>query len=393
MTKMKKWVAVALVVTMVGGSLAACGSSDSDSESTDETSTETASQEDTSEEDDSSSSSSSGETYKIGYNYYSEGNYALTTLASNIDMVIEAFGDESVGICDDSQVDKIIQDVENMISSGCDGVILWLPADNLYETAIDLCTEAGVAFAFADKVPDDEELIAELMENEYFAGAVGPANAEYGTLTAEYALAQGYTSCIISSNTADNVTDAPRVEAFTEAFEAGGGTVEEISYCDSSDLITQYVENTLLAHPDVDFIYATGSDYGIGSVQAVENQGLDVKVLTSGLDSACVELLTSGDTLEYVIGDYWVSGTLAAVAMENYLEGNPLTDENGDIIYVTDIMPFQITADTYDDYVATFVDSDFYSTEELQAMDGITYDGLMDVIDAFSLEERVAAHE
>lgn len=403
MTKMKKWVAVALVATMVGGSLAACGSSDS-SDDTDETTAETEAAEDTEasddteaaddteaeEEDSSSDTSSSGETFTIGYNYYGEGSYALDTLADNEKFVIEAFGNESMGLSDDFQVDKIIQDIENMISSGCDGVILWLPADNLYETAIELCTEAGVPFAFADKIPSDEDLIAELLENEYFAGAVGPANAEYGTLTAEYALEQGYTSCIISSGSEGDPTDTPRIEAFTEAFEAGGGEVVSVIYTDSNDNIQPYTENALIANPDVDFVYGTGSDFGIGAAAAIENQGLDCAVLTAGLDSEAVELVASGE-IEYIIGDFWISGIMAAVAMENYLIGNPLTDADGNMVFVDDIMPFELTADDYDTFQTTFIDNDFYSTEEIQAMSGISYDEFIELIDNYSFEDRVAA--
>ena len=28
---------------------------------------------------------------------------------------------------DDFQVDKIVQDIENLISAGCDGLVIWLP--------------------------------------------------------------------------------------------------------------------------------------------------------------------------------------------------------------------------------------------------------------------------
>ena len=117
-------------------------------------------------------------TYKIGYNYYGPGAYSITTLANNQEYVIQCFGSESQSVSDDFQVDKIVQDIENMISAGCDGLIVWLPADNLYQTVINMCEEAQIPYVFADKVPSDPDIIAQLQESEYFAGAVGPANAE-----------------------------------------------------------------------------------------------------------------------------------------------------------------------------------------------------------------------
>ena len=336
-------------------------------------------------------------TYKIGYNYYGPGAYSITTLANNQEYVIQCFGSESQSVSDDFQVDKIVQDIENMISAGCDGLIVWLPADNLYQTVINMCEEAQIPYVFADKVPSDPDIIAQLQESEYFAGAVGPANAEYGTLIAEYALDQGYTSCIISTGAQGDPTDTPRIEAFTEAFEAGGGTVEQVVYTDSMDNMQSYTENALVAYPDVDFVYGTGSDMGIASAAAIQNQGLDAKVLTSGLDSTILEYLVDEENpVEFVNGDYWVSGTMATVALMNYLDGNPLRDAEGNMVFVDDIMPFQVTADTYEQFKATFIDNSCYSAAEIQAMNGkynpdFNYDAFMSVIDNYSLEERAAA--
>lgn len=336
-------------------------------------------------------------TYKIGYNYYGPGAYSITTLANNQEYVIQCFGSESQSVSDDFQVDKIVQDIENMISAGCDGLIVWLPADNLYQTVINMCEEAQIPYVFADKIPSDPDIIAQLQESEYFAGAVGPANAEYGTLIAEYALDQGYTSCIISTGAQGDPTDTPRIEAFTEAFEAGGGTVEQVVYTDSMDNMQSYTENALVAYPDVDFVYGTGSDMGIASAAAIQNQGLDAKVLTSGLDSTILEYLVDEENpVEFVNGDYWVSGTMATVALMNYLDGNPLRDAEGNMVFVDDIMPFQVTADTYEQFKATFIDNPCYSAAEIQAMNGkynpdFNYDAFMSVIDNYSLEERAAA--
>lgn len=393
--KLKKLFALGLAATTVMASMAACGGTSATTESTSGADTSAVSDSAASGDTTASESSSSTGTgkYKIGYNYFGPGSYALTTLADNQQFVIDAFGNESQSISDDFQVDKIVQDIENLISSGCDGLIIWLPADNLYQTVIDICTEAKVPFVFADKVPSDEALKESLMSNEYFAGAVGPANAEYGTLIADYALAQGYKSCIISTGAQGDPTDTPRIEAFTEAFEAGGGTVEQVVYTDSQDNIQPYTENALIACPDVDFVYGTGSDYGIGAVAAAQNQGLDTKVLTSGLDSGALDLLVEGSNMEFVNGDFWVSGTMATVLLQNYLDGNPIKDADGNAVWVDDIMPFEVSADQYADFKATFIDSDFYSTEEIQAMSGITYDEFMNIIDSYSLEERTAAHQ
>lgn len=336
-------------------------------------------------------------TYKIGYNYFGPGSYALTTLANNQEYVIQCLGSNSQSVSDDFQVDKIVQDIENLISAGCDGLVIWLPADNLYQTVINMCNDAKVPFVFSDKVPSDPATIEACQNSEYFAGAVGPANAEYGSLIAQYALDKGYKSCIISTGAQGDPTDTPRIDAFTAAFEAGGGKIEQVVYTDSQDNIQPYTENALVAYPDVDFVYGTGSDYGIGAADAIRNQGLGAKVLTSGLDTAILDyLVDESNPVEFVNGDYWISGLMSTVALMNYLDGNPLKDADGNAVFVDDIMPFEITPDIYDSFVATFIDNNCYSAKEIQAMDTLynpdfNYDAFMKVIDDYSLEERAAA--
>lgn len=335
-------------------------------------------------------------TYKIGYNYYGQGSYALTTLANNEEYVMKAFGNEIVATSDDFQVDKIVQDIENMIASGCDGLAIWLPADALYPTVIDMCEKAKVPYVFVDKVPSDEAVIEQLKSAEYFAGAVGPANAEYGTLIAEYAIEQGYESCIVVTGAQGDPTDTPRIDAFTEKFEEAGGKVEEVVYCEGVDTIQPNAENSLTAH-QVDFVYGVGSEYGASAANAVLNLGLDSKVLTSGLDSAVLEMLNDeSNPVEFVNGDYWISGVMAIVALQNYLDGTPLKDADGNMVFVDDIMPFQVSSDEYQNFIDTFIDNFCYSESEIQAMSGkynadFTYDTFLEAINNYSLEERMAA--
>ncbi len=396
---MKKWkriLSVGLTAAMAGALLAGCGTGDSSSDETSEAGTTAESTEASDDVEVEDTGFEPETTYTIGYNYYGQGSYALTTLANNEEYVIKTFGNDVIATSDDFQVDKIVQDIENMIAAGCDGLAIWLPADALYPTVIEMCEEAQVPYVFVDKVPSDEDVIAQLQEAEYFAGAVGPANAEYGTLIAEFAIEQGYTSCIITTGAQGDPTDTPRIEAFTEVFEAAGGTIEEIVYSDSLDAIQSNTENSLTAH-QVDFVYATGSEYGTSGANAILNLGLDTKVLTSGLDSDVLEMLNDeSNPVEFVNGDYWISGLMAMVALQNYLDGTPLTDADGNMVWVDDIMPFEVASEDYADFVATFIDDFCYSESEIQAMSGkynadFDYDAFIEIIDSYSLEERMAA--
>ena len=386
MKNWKKLVGIALVLVMVCGLLAACGGSSSDNK------TDGNAQPESKAAGESQAAAPAGSGLTIGYNVFGQGAYSITTLANNQKFVIEAFGNTPKEISDDFQVDKIIQDIENLVSSGCDGIIIWLPVDAMYPAVMDICDKAGVPYVFADKVPIDPEVKAQALADPLFAGAVGPANAEYGKIIADYALGKGYKSCIILTGSQGDPTDTPRIDTFTETFTKGGGEVKGgVVYCDSFDIIQQNAENALVANPDVDFVYGTGSDYGVAAAKAIQNLGLKTTVLTSGLDSAVMELLNDGGVVEFVNGDFWISGTMAAVALQNYLDGNKLVDADGNTVWVEDIMPFEVSAVDYATFLEVFVENSAYAAEEIRAMSPISYDEFIGIINNYSLDERAQA--
>lgn len=337
-------------------------------------------------------SAPTGDGFKIGYNYFGSGSYALLSLANNSKFVIEACGGEAVGMDDEFNVEKIVQDVENLISSGCEGLIIWLPAESMYETVADICANAKVPFVLNDKIPSDPAIVEKLINNEYFAGAVAPANAEYGSILGQWAVDQGFKKCLISGPAAGDVTDTPRIEAFRKVFEEAGGTVVDELHADSADAALPQCENALTANPDVDLVYGSGSDFGIAACQALQNMQLNAKVITSGLDTEALNLLEDGTYMQVVNGDYWVCGTFAAVILQNYLSGNPLKDADGKPIWIDNVMPFSVPAEEYDLYKQCFLDSSCYSEEEINAMIGITYDEFVEIVNSYSLDERLKAN-
>ncbi len=330
---------------------------------------------------------------KIGVNCFGSSSYALLTLANNSKNVWEAYGDDVTVSDDNFQVDKIVQDVENMISSGVQGLGIWLPADNLYEQVAELCEENKVPFVLVDKIPTDEAIAETIKANPYFAGAVSPANAVYGEQIAKFAEDQGWESCIISSSSIGDPSDTPRLDAFKETFT---GDIAAELHADAADAAQGQIEDALVANPDVDFIYGTGSDFGVAGVNVLDNQGnTDIAVVTSGLDSSAVTALSNGQ-LALLSGDNWISGTLAAVLLQNWVDGNPIKDADGNVPYITDIQPFTLTPEQCDLFTKVFIDNFCYTDDELQAMRtsvnaDFGYDAFMKVASDFSFEERAKA--
>jgi len=342
------------------------------------------------------STATSGSGYTIGVNCFGSSSYALLTLSNNSKKVFSVYGDKTTVSDDNYQVDKIVQDIENMIAKGVNGLCIWLPADSLYEQVAKTCEENKVPFVLVDKIPTDPKIAKEIKSNPYFVGAVSPANDVYGDQIAKYALKQGFKSCIISSSSVGDPSDTPRLEAFEKTFKAAGGTIADELHADAADAAQGQIEDSLVAHPDVDFIYGVGSDFGEAACSVLKNQGnTKIKVMTSGLDSQAVDYLSNGQ-LELLSGDNWESGILAAVMLENYLDGKPLKDANGNVPYITDIQPFTLTSKQCTLFKKVFISNFCYTNDELKNMrtknnPNFNYDAFIAASKSFSFEERAKA--
>ncbi len=401
MKKNRSILAIILMLVLTMSLFSGCGSTtdEQDVTATDESTESTASNqsEKTASANSEEMTQSEDEPYLIGYNYFGSGAYSLAALANNSKVVIEAFGHEAMPMDDEFSVEKIIQDVENMIASGADGVIIWLPVESLYLTVVDICTEAEVPFVLNDKIPSTPEIKEALLSNPYFAGAVAPANGLYGESLADYALEMGWKTCIITSSPVGDASDTPRLEAFVEKFTAGGGEIVEELHADTVDGALVQIKDAIAAHGEVDVIYGTGSDFAINACTALEQYDYDTKVISSGLDKEALELFVDESSpLAMLNGDNWIAGYFSAIVLENYLDGTPLLDAEGNPVWIDDVMPFELSKNQYNLYLNYFMNEPMYMDEETRMMSGkynpdFDYDAFMSVVDEFGFESRIRA--
>lgn len=386
---MKKLISILLAAAMML-SLAACGGGTAGSTSGSAPGSTTG-----------STSASSGDSTNteakgvIGYNYFATGDYALDTLANNTKHVIESCGYEAMGVCDNGSLDQLVTDVENMIAAGVDGLVLWIPNDSLYLTIAGMCEEAGVPFCLSDKVPTDSAITEQLETYETYVGGVTPDNYSYGVQMGEFALEQGYKTCFILASGVGDASGTPRIEGFTDTFEGGGGTILGVQHTDDSNQAVTQAEDMYLANPDADFIMATGaSTFGTAGLETLQKYGdKDMKIVTADFDETILASMKESDTVAFLIGDFLVCGSYAAVLMCNYLNGTPITDEDGSAPYIDVVPAFSIPVAEQELFSKYVAGDCIYSAEECQAMMGLTLDEFVnDVILEFnSLENRLMA--
>jgi ABC-type sugar transport system substrate-binding protein len=331
--------------------------------------------------------------FVVGINYFGNAGI-LITLANNSKYVIEYFDGSAIMVDNNFTVDKIVTDIENLIATGVDGLVVWTPTPTLYPIISQMCLKAKVPFVLSDKVPEQQALRDQLRQNPYFVGGVAPKNEEYGIEVANYALSQGWKTCIVNTSMPGDPTDQPRFDAFKKAYEAGGGKIIDIVRSTGISGGVAEMENSLVAHPNPDFIYGVGSGYGVGAVQALEKFNYNTKVVTSGLEEQVLDYLAEGK-IAMANGDYWVSGVYSAIMLQNYLDGVPLKDENGQAPIYDQVGFFNVESQQVDLFKKCFVYQPIYSKSEILQMSGknnkdFDFEAFVKVIENYTLEDRVA---
>lgn len=329
--------------------------------------------------------------HTVGINYFGTVS-VLAVLRNNSEVVVKACGDTPQSLDDNFNVDKIITDLQSMIQNGCEGVIIWTPVQSQMLKISQMCQDAKIPFVLNDKVPTDPAIIEALNNNPYFAGAIGPENTAYGKSTAEYCLAQGWKTCIITAPTVGDPTDQPRIDAFTTAYTAGGGKIVTQLNGDSTDA-QQRTDDALVTSGEVDVIYGTGPDYSVAAVQSLKKYpDWKTKVVTAGLDETVVGLLADPtSTMKMTLGDYWVCGQFSAMILEHYINGNPLKGPDGKAIFISDVPFFTVPASQVQAFKDTFIKQNCYSDEEIVKLCSANYDDFVKAVHSFSFQDRATA--
>ncbi len=394
MKKSKKLVAFFLALAMMVSLLAGCGGDQPSGSSQPPSDTAQPSGEQPGNEQAGNSSDTPEQSYKIGYNVYASASFIFQTLTGFTSYVCDTLGYETQVVDDETKRDKILNDIENLIASDVDGIVVWAQTDNLFLAIADACEEAQVYWTIADQVPSDAATKEKLLtEYKYFAGAVTNTQADFGRGSAEYCLEHGFKNALVTCPNIGSATDTPRWETFTEVFTAGGGKVVDELHSSDIETATANAQNALLAHADTDIIYATGSDFGVGAINALSSMGnSDLKVITHGFDPS----IMSSPYVEMISGDQWMSGLFAAVLLMNAVEGNMLTDENGHALWISDAPMYSVSPDQFPLYEKFFIDQKAYTPEEIKNMTvsrnpDFTAEDFIEIVHSYSLEERLNA--
>lgn len=322
-----------------------------------------------------------GEDWMLNY-YESEAEWAVKTANPN---------NKYEYVSAEFTSDQMQSGIQSLISSGVDGIEYYGAFPVLNLTVAEMCADAGVPFSMPDQMPPDEQ-VETLLANPYFVGAFGASSYDVGYQMGQYAAQQGYRKALTIGGAVGDSAHDGRLSGFEAGFTEGGGTVIGTARCTSPGEATTKASDLLTAYPEADCFYAATGTYAGGAITAQENFSKMLMNFTTDVDKDLLAYIRSGD----LVGDSGavVVLSLSACLLQNYLDGHPIKDADGNAPLNTDLVNFVITADNVDSFEANFITEHPFSEETLQSLlwrynNDVTYDDYCEIINNWTLEYAI----
>ncbi|MDR0409200.1 MAG: substrate-binding domain-containing protein [Spirochaetaceae bacterium] len=328
----------------------------------------------------------------IGFNNYSKGIYSLDILEKGFLATCEALDVEPMVVNDEGKVENSSVNVDNMISAGVDGIVFFGIYDTMFPVIAQKCESAGVPFVFFDHMPADSVLV-DLVENfETYKGIAATVDNDTGRNLGAYAASRGLKKAIVITAPRSDTSHVARTAGFTEAFEAGGGQVLNVSYgeVDLPSVMTR-ANDELTAHPDVECIYVTNGDAGAALVETLaKHPEVNAELYVTDLDPGVLNGLASGKVAA-ANGAHWVNVDFATALLVNALRGNEILDEGSPARLVVPVMV--LPANLVGMYQKFWIDQQPFSPDEMRAWVGsdVTVDVFKNELANYNIMSRLEA--
>lgn len=334
MKKMKKWAAALTAAAML---LTVTGCSTSTGVSN--TGTSVSSQNADSNKDGS---------YKIGFAQATMASPFYTAMVETAKSYAKDLGVELVVVSADDNVTKQNNDINDMISSGIQALILNPVNADGVKPALEACEKAGIPVVTVDRNVSSGQTAYVGRDNEKMGHLVGEALIQLlgGKEKAEGKILE------IQGTAGDTVMMARR-DGFEAAIkEAPGLRVIQSAYCDytRSKAITA-TQDLLQANPDIVAVYGHNDDMALGASQVLQEKGIK-NVAVTGVDGL-MEAVIAIKNGTYAITAMNDPGSLIKSAMDTALKilkgesyeayvdaGTAIIDSSNAAEYVDASLPF-----------------------------------------------------
>lgn len=375
----KKVLSLVIVVVLALG-MFGCSSSDSSS--------------------DSEENSSEVSDVKIGVAIWSTTDALGSMCYEMVSAAAEALSCEVQFETNGFDTDETISNVENLIASGCNAIIVCNSSDSIMPNIVSLCDEAGVYCAQFFRTIDDEDIKEVVEASEYYLGCTHEDEYSTGYNLGKALAENGCTEvALISWNHGDTTAEA-RYSGYIDAFEEYGvNLLAEQWEITTAEDATSTAENFINSYPELEAIVVTGGSGEPlqGALTAVENMDKvgEVAVVSTDFLEDMDSYFENGELLA-MSGGHFCDPLFSFLLCYNVIEGGYSLDDMP--VEIVDNMIFVSSLEDVENYQEWFEGDVLpYTEEEIQNLactfnEDTTLDDLIAAAESLSLEDVMSRH-
>jgi ABC-type sugar transport system substrate-binding protein len=350
--KLLKMVAVVMACMLMAVSFAACGGGETPAGSSGVASG--SSETPTGSEAAGGDASGDSGTYKIGYlnfgpdwilNKFMAEAKEATAWANPGNTFIEADGG--------FMADTMTGEVQKLLAGGAEALCYDAHFDNMLPGTVEACESADAALLIAH-VPPFPESMDIVLNYDKFVGYFGSDLYQAGYQLGTRAAKDGVKKVIIASGAKGTLDMNGKIDGFNDGFIAGGGEIIDTITTTLPTEVEGKVADSLAAHPECDAIYGSTGAHTLGSISAAEKAGKSLTFYSSDLDPDLTQMIIDGKIKAGDAGASveWVLGTALLI---NFLDGHPITDENGQAPVIDWMKPLLVDESNAKEVLDAFV--------------------------------------
>jgi len=225
---------------------------------------------------------------------------------------------------------KLVEDVENFISQGVDGIVISGAWFNDIPAALNAAETAKIPVVLVDRMFDSKN----------FTAWAGPDNKFMGEQIGKHIaslLPNGGTAVIIRGGPPENTIGLDRTAGVTAGLEAAGNFKIELSpdFAGwSTDGGKAAMENMLAQLPKIDFVFCENDSMAFGAQSAAADAGRSNEMIFAGIDGANPAILAILEGGNYVATGHNDANVIGAKGVE--VMAKILAGESYDKINVLD---------------------------------------------------------
>lgn len=344
---MKKYLAicltVALLVLTVGCSSAPAASSSAPApESTPAQSSQPSSS------SEAAATPAPAKTFKIGYSFPTVNNEFWGNALTNMEAAAKQLGFELMSIdCNNDQA-KQVNDVDSMLASGVNGLVLGPQDASVCPGIITKCKEKGIPVVVVDRWPGDD-----LKAGEDYLAFIGPNDEEAGYNIAMELINAGCDQIVAIGGYQNTSVGEGRKAGLDKAL-AENPNVKLLQYewagenWDDGDRVFR---SMLSAHSTLNGVWCYNDSLALASVNVLKEAGKvkDVKVCGMDLLGPAIESMKAGE-LWFSTGGHYMQSAFGAVVVFDALNG---IDYSGDPVTKLNLM--NVSQDNLDKFAAKYL--------------------------------------